>query len=300
MIKQKISIWTDIDLDGAMSRLMFMWLYPKAEFDFNCARSTTLKDEYLNWQKTHKLGDYDRVIFADLDTRDIEKYIDEDNVEIYDHHESHVNDSADRYKHIKVKRITNNKCAATAIYNEHKELLTHLTHEQVKLLVLVADYDSYTLKYKESLNLNIVYWGYTGNRIEKFCADFKNGFSGFTQHQNNSIIIYYKKLESLIAELDIYTGRYKDYTAACCFCTTAHNDIASYVIKATGAQIAMLINPKTQTVSFRKREEDVKISMADIAYDLCRGGGHDGAAGGPITEEFLEYTKTFSKYEHTT
>lgn len=299
MSSKKIAVWSDVDLDGAMCQMIYTWMHNETNIEKYTCNAARLREELLKWLNTHKFSDYKQVVFADLDTSSIADLIDLSNVIIYDHHESHKTQAA---SYIKAKiHVYDCKSTAEIIFKENKNILISqkaITPERAKLLLLVSDYDSYTLQLKESKNLSIIFWSYTGNRVEQFCKEFVNGFNGFTQLQQNAIVFYYKKLKEITDDLHLFTGTIKENKVISCFCSTAHNDVAHYIINTHKASIAILVNPKTQTVSFRK-SKDCKVNLSVLADTLCGegAGGHDSAAGGKITEKFLLFTKTLSPHE---
>jgi oligoribonuclease NrnB/cAMP/cGMP phosphodiesterase (DHH superfamily) len=294
MSKQKIVVWSDIDLDGAMCQLLLRWQHGEENIEMRICNVARLREELLKWLMTHKFADYKQVIFADLDTTHVSDLIDVDNAVIYDHHSSHA---ASAYAKAKTNIIAC-KSAAEVIYKCNKQAFAScFTPEKMKLLLLVSDYDSYTLNLKDSKNLSIVFWSQTGNRVEQFCKDFAQGFFGFNQLQINAISLYSKKLQDILSNLQLFVGKIKDNRVISCFCDAAHNDVATHIIDKYKANVVMLVNPKTQTVSFRKHDE-CKINLAELAAKLCEnGGGHEDAAGGKISENFLLFTKTLAPYE---
>lgn len=294
MSKQKIVVWSDVDLDGAMCQLLLRWQHGEENIEMRTCNVARLREELLKWLMTHKFADYNQVIFADLDTTHVADLIDVENVVIYDHHSSHASSAYAKAK----TYIFACKSAAEVIYRSNKESLANcFTAEKMKLLLLVSDYDSYTLDLKDSKNLSIVFWSQTGNRVEQFCKDFAKGFAGFNQLQNNAIVLYTKKLQDILSNLQLFVGKIKDNKVISCFCDTAHNDVAMHIVDKYKADVVMLVNPKTQTVSFRKNDE-CKINLAELAAKLCtNGGGHEDAAGGKISENFLLFTKTLVPYE---
>ena len=294
MSKQKIVVWSDVDLDGAMCQLMLRWLHGPENIEMRACNVSRLREELLKWLMTHKFADYEQVVFADLDTTHVADLIDVSNATIYDHHHSHAQSIYNKAK----TNIIACKSAAEVIYRCNKTAFGKcFTPEKLKLMLLVSDYDSYTLELKDSKNLSIVFWSQTGNRVDQFCKDFANGFKGFTQLQHNAIVLYHKKLQDILSNLQLFVGHIKENKVVSCFCDTAHNDVATHIIDVYKANVVMLVNPKTQTVSFRKHD-DCKINLAELAAKLCEnGGGHEDAAGGKISENFLLFTKTLTPYE---
>lgn len=290
-----IAVWTDVDLDGAASYLVLKWMLLNkcdCKVMLNTCSPSKLRAEYLKWLQRNKNEDYDKIIMMDLDTSVVADLIDCSNVTIFDHHESHFA-AAKKYKHA-VTHVRS--CASTAqlIYEVLKsKSSTELTDAQKSLILHVSDYDSYTLALKQTKKLNCLYWTYNGNRVETFAKEFYDGFSGFTQMQENAIALYNKKLADVIANLQTFCGELNKWKVVSAFCETAHNDVAEYLIKNTSADVIMLVNAKQQTVSFRKNNA-CTADLSKIAETLCSGGGHESAAGGKITEDFLAFAKTLT------
>lgn len=288
----KIAIWTDVDLDGAASYLVLQWILQLSNCNVSLHTCNTLKlrNEFVKWLEHNKISDYDKVFFLDLDASLIKDLIDFKNVTIVDHHKSHID------KNIKYTAATSHvrPCDSTAqlLYELYKSKCKEsITGEQLKLILLTSDYDCYRLQFKDSKKLNNLFWTFNGNRVETFAKTFKDGFNGFNQLQENAIALYNKKVKSLIDELQMFAGNINEYSVVAVFCSTAHNDIAEYLINKYNAQIVMLVNMQLKTVSFR-RSNSCTANVAELANKLCDGGGHETAAGGAITEKFLLFAKT--------
>lgn len=290
-----IAVWTDVDLDGAASYLVLRWLILNkcnCKINLNTCGPSKLRNEFLKWLECNKLSEYDKVFVLDLDTTPVADLIDAKNVTVFDHHESHFN-QAKQYKHA----ITHvRSCASTTqlVYETFKGSGSEqLTDAQKRLILHVSDYDSYTLALKDTKKFNCLYWTYNGNRVETFANQFQSGFTEFNQLQENAVALYNKKLKEIIDGLQLFCGKLDEYTVVSTCCDTAHNDVAEYALKMCKADIAMLVNLKQQTVSFRKNSK-CNADLSKIAERLCNGGGHISAAGGKVTETFLTFTKTLT------
>jgi oligoribonuclease NrnB/cAMP/cGMP phosphodiesterase (DHH superfamily) len=173
-----------------------------------------------------------------------------------------------------------------------------LSKEQKLLVNLIDDYDSYNLSLPYSEQLNRLYWGLTGDRVQKFIDSFYNGFAGFSRQHKNIINIYDKKLSEVISSLEIHVGdiplgKTKQRVVST-IATTGINDVANHILKKYNADIGIVVNPNSGSVSFR-RSKECKINLSDLATKIASGGGHAAAAGGTITEEFLNFTKLLEK-----
>ena len=291
----KIAVWTDADLDGAASYLVLKWMLLDncdCKVALNTCSPSKLRVEYLKWLQNNKNDDFDKIIIMDLDTTVISDLIDCINVTIFDHHESHFS-AAKNYKHATAHVRMCDSTAQLVYENLKSKQSNELSASQKSLILHVSDYDSYKLAFKQTKKLNCLYWTFTGNRVETFAKEFSSGFNNFTQLQENAIALYNKKLKEVIERLQMFRGQLDKWKIASTFCETAHNDVAEYVLESTNADIVMLVNPKQQTVSFRKNNA-CTADLSKIADNLCSGGGHESAAGGKITENFLLFAKTLT------
>ena len=170
----------------------------------------------------------------------------------------------------------------------------NLTDEQKKLIILADDYDSYNLQIPDSMKLNIIFWN-TNKAFESFIANFSRGFYGFNIEQENMIKIHENKIKSLRENISVYAGKVniqnKQRYVCATFCDTATNDVADILKDDFGAEIAIVVNTKKGTASFRRPKENTDVNIALLAEKLVDGGGHEYAAGGTITEHFIEFTK---------
>ena len=284
-------IFTDSDLDGAGSFLVFKWLFKDEIKNVQTLRVSTLRESLLKWLNNNSFEKYDKIYFLDLDTSSIGDLIDKQNVIIFDHHETHSYD----YKNAKLKLVLTTSCTKI-LYNEFKSL-NKFSIPQIKLLSLIDDYDCYALKDKNSLDLNILFWAYNGDRLTQFCDRFKDGFNGFTKPENNLINSYKRKLEKYYNNLKLYTAdikikdkTYKFYGA---FADKYVNDIAQNILDDNKeCEIVILINNGNKRVYLRKKK-GVDVNLGKFAEKVCAGGGHDYAAGGILTEHIKTLSKDF-------
>ena len=75
------------------------------------------------------------------------------------------------------------------------------------------------------------------------------------------------------------------------------NDICDHLIKEYDSDIVFFVNTNNSHVSFRKKKE-CSIDMSKLAIKLCEGGGHEYAAGGKITDTFMEFVKQLTPVEN--
>ena len=297
----KCHIFTDCDLDGATSYLVYTWL-TKTRPDVTICRVNDLETTVDTWLLKHKFSDFDKVYFFDLDTSTSDsliKKIDQPNVHIYDHHLTHTR-NVNKYKNANIN-VIEFISTARLLYKYRNNFTDNidLDEHQLVLILMVDDYDSYQLQVPNSYELNCLFWNYTGNRLEKFVQDFSLGFRGFTTPQQNIINFHFKKLTNIKNSLQIFTATLpvKDstYKFVSTFADSCINEVADYIISKYSADVGLVINVKTKKISFRKGKH-CQIDLSKLSQTMCdEAGGHEFAAGGLLCEKFMNITKIFSK-----
>lgn len=293
----KFFIWSDFDLDGTGSILFVKWMYPDVDIKFQNTKVNTFRDDFSTWLKKDSINNYDRVFFLDLDVSKNADLVDHERSIVIDHHLTHVENKC-VYKKAKVIVEECTSCVMH-MYKKFKERV-NLTKEQKTLILIIDDYDCYKLRVKESLMLNYLFsdmqkGDYT-NKVERFIAEFKDGFKGFNTLQHNIIIFYQNRVAKAIETSEYFEGvlpiKGKERSVMSVISESVINDLCEHIL-SRGYDIAIAFNPKSKTVSFRTRREDIDVSK--LAEKLCAGGGHRYAAGGKVTEKFVEFTRLLTK-----
>ena len=289
----RICIWTDNDLDGAGSALIIKKIYNETYKDciveIKEVNDNDFVTFYTTWSDTAQ--EYHKIYITDHHVPDaILHLVDQPNVVIIDHHKSHF-DIKDRYKQAKIIIEDYTSTVALLIKTFKLETKSFATSEFLDLLATIDDYDCYKLHHQHSLSLNAIYGTYRKPRSESFISNFENGMRPFTILEKNAIKIYFNKLKDQLQSTEYFTGIIKNYSVTGCFATHAINEVAHFTLKRFNTDIVIVINPTTKNVSFRRsRSCDAKLNI--IAEKLCEGGGHEAAAGGKITDNFLKFTTT--------
>ncbi len=297
-MNKKEFIFTDCDLDGVGSYLVCKWC-KKTPIPYKVTTCNNFREDFLTWLNNNKLTDYENVYILDIDVSEHADILDFPNITVIDHHSSIKSYST--YK--KTKLIIDDKCSSAtkltlkALVPNKTEILKIFTPDQLKLINYIDDYDSYTLKYTESVQLNTILWSYTGNRVEKFVEEFENGFVSFNVYQKNMINIAERKIDHIIETADVF-GNYvtigTKQKLLSVVADTHINEVASKILHKYGGDVVFVVNLKSKSISLRKKKgNDVDLSV--LAKKLCNGGGHKDSAGGIITEEFLKLTKLLTK-----
>ena len=295
-MKKRYHIFTDIDLDGIVSYMTCCWSLGEW-CSYTACRVNDLDTKINQWLDKNNLADYEAIYILDLDvsSHDALRLIDLSNVHIYDHHSTHV-ENLDKYEHANV-----NVCEFTStcrlFYANNKQSLSNITPQQGLLILMADDYDSYKFKIPNSYQINVLLWSLTGDRFDKFIEMFKDGFSGFNTQQNNIIKMYTNKLDRVKSGLDIYNTTIpingSNYNICSTFACECINDVADHVLSSTNCDVALVVNTKSNKVSFRRGKECL-LDLGKFSKSICdEAGGHAYAAGGMICEKFLNFAKIF-------
>lgn len=293
MVKDEI-VFTDLDLDGCCSYLVHCWAQQKKP-NVVTLKVSNLREKFLGWLNHHKLEDYKRVYFFDLDTTEIQDLIDKKNVCIFDHHKTHKEEI---YKSAEYYIDPTQTSCSKLLYKYYNTLesLGNLTVEQKHLVALVNDYDCYELKFPESNKLNFLFWHQNGNKLQNFVNDFEHGFHGFNKEQNKIITYHYYKFKKLAQEVNlfksVFTINKKDYNFIGTFADSYVNDLCQHIIDNNNCDVCMMINLRNKRVYLRKSKQ-CDLDLGKFAKKICNGGGHEYAAGGELTEAVLALSKQF-------
>jgi len=293
---KKCVIFSDCDLDGIGSYLVFKWL-TNLKVEHHICSQSNFRRTYSAWMKKANPDTYDKIYIFDLDvSQNCTDLIDRKNVTIIDHHDSHVQNKHVYKKARAIVEPYSSCCKLMYKLLKTKHPDRELTQEQKTLVLMVDDYDSYELKLKNSYNMNVVLWNYVGDRAQQFERDFGNGFKGFNQTHLTMIHLNNKKVARVISELDVYHGMIpisgKKYKINATMASENLNEVAHYVVDSFDCDICMVINLKTSRVSFRKNKNRIPdLDLGKLATTIAEGGGHINSAGGKLNEKVMTLTK---------
>lgn len=294
----KSYVFTDCDLDGVGSYLVYKWLINDASYTVSSHKN--FREDFLKWMGNNRISDYEKVYIFDINVAEHSDLLDHDNIVVIDHH-----NGKDGYVSYKKATLvldqtytSTTKLVLKTLLTQDNSLKAKLTPSKAKLITLIDDYDSYTLNYPESIGLNTVLWSYTGDRIGKFITEFDNGFIPFSNYQLNMISIAKKKVDEAVNTSDVFTVTLPVDGAkrkvVCIQCDHNINEVASSLIELHKADICLVVNLKSKGVSLRKSTK-CDVNLSKLAEKLCDGGGHFDSAGGVINEKFLKFSKLFTK-----
>ena len=286
----KLLIFTDNDLDGAGSALFVKWLFRDklTKFDVIDTTEATFINDFNN--KASTFIDYDRIFILDLDLNQEQAALaNQKQIVVVDHHTPHINH---KYIYNNAKGIIQQHESCIGLLYEKFGESVSLTDAQRELIKYVNDYDSYNLNHKDSLKLNAIHRTYNNPKAEKFIEAFDTGFRPFTIQEKNSIKLFIKKFKEQL-QGQVFIGKIKNYKTVSIIANYAISEVAGFLIDKYNADIGIVVNLDTKTVSFRRSKQS-NVDLSILARSLCDGGGSPGVAGGNLTQEFGSLTKYFT------
>jgi hypothetical protein len=291
MSNKLYKVFTHGDLDGAVSLLCFLWKRPDAVIEYEELFNNTIEERLLVYNE--KTINKPTTLVMDFSLR--ESFLNSDSSEFVfiDHHKNSEK-FFDKFKNAKVvfKETTSN---TALMYNTFLKENNNLTKEQKYLIALANDFDCYELKFKDSYDLNILFWSeYRGN-FSKFIKDYSSGFKPFTDSQRrlieNEKYLGCKLAESyqkFSGELKIKGENYKTIAVI----GEKYNLLAiDCVINKYDPDIFFFINIKSEKVNMRKKPTIKDFEIGSFAEKVCEGGGNSNSAGGTLTPVFMEMMK---------
>lgn len=283
----KIFVWSNSDLDGIGSTILLGNIFPDMEY-----RSVFFGDflnQYSEWEESN-LENYDKVFVVGmvLDQSLINKIDDSKVVFISDQIvKLNVFDSA-----ILAEDTTS---CTKLIYQRFKKKF-EFTPNLKRLIAYVDDYNSYTLKHKESEYLNGVFRNIRYNRFATLVKRFWDGYDGLTDKEMESAEAFFEAIDTEYNNIEKFEGEFKSWKVLATFSKHSVNEIAKKLVDNHDHDVIIVVNPDTKFVSFRKNPNS-KADIAFMAENLCSGGGSESASGGTVTQKFLDFTQKLEQLD---
>ena len=294
-----IHVFTDADLDGAISYLTLCWFFGQ-ELPVTTSTSKDVEKDLDIFFKQNDINKFRRIYILDMDICNFAKKLDHKNFTIVDHHQGSIN-CGYNFQNARF-RIKDEGSTCKLLYNVLKEHYKKDLNEKQKMLIALGhDYDSYSLNFKElSIGLNMLFWNLQGNRLQKFVKKFYSGFEKFSNEDNRIINYYNNKIDRYLLDNCVYTAQIemggRPVKLCSIFADICVNEIAQRIINKTKSDIGIVVNLNSGSVSFR-RSKSSDIDVSKLAGKIADGGGHVAAAGGRLTENFTQFTKLFKPYD---
>lgn len=287
MTNLNITVFFHKDLDGIVSYLVLCWLYNK-KLDYIATTPLKLSEDFNKWMALEKSTD--RLYFVDLDVSKIGEMIDHQTTVILDHHKTNL------YPFKKaIAKIYNETSCAKLVYNTFfKDTGKPLTNPQKTLIALADDWDSYTNATPLSESLNIVYHCMS-KKVESFIEDYYNGFVPFDKFKQNTIELYKKHMRGHLRELKPFFGKVEfdgiPVKVGAVFCEKYVQECCDYLIAKHNVDVAIAVIVNQKRIAVRRSPSNTSVDVSKFVQRIASGGGHEAAAGGSLTEEFMEFTK---------
>lgn len=288
MNNQKIQVVTHTDLDGVCSYLVLCWLYGK-KLDVIGTTPMKLEQDYDKLVASGKT--WDKLYFLDLDVSKIGEKIDQKSTVILDHHKTNLY----QFKNA-IARIYNETSCAKLIYDTFfKAVGKTITPAQKTLIALADDWDSNTKATPLSENLNIVYHSLS-DKFNSFVEDYYQGFKPFDKFKENTILLYKKHRKEYIDTLNPFFGNIefegqRDVKVGAVFCNKFVQECCDWLFKKFEVDVAIAVIIEQKRIAVRRSSTNTTVDVSKFVQRIASGGGHEAAAGGNLTEEFIEFTK---------
>lgn len=287
-----IQVFTHLDLDGVVSYLVLCWAYGK-KLDVIPTTPMRLQQDYQKFVESKKT--YSKLFFLDLDVSSIGSQIDDKKTVIFDHHKTNIYSFQNA-----LFCVYNETSCAKLIYDYlFKTTNKQISSQQKTLIALADDWDSNSKQTPLSEGLNIVYHSMS-NKFNSFVEDYYNGFTQFDKFKLNTITLYKKHLKEYISTLEPFFGSVdfqetKGLHVGAVFCKNYVQECCDWLFSEFNVDIAIAVLLEQKRISVRRNANCKKaVDVSAFVQRIASGGGHEAAAGGYITDEFIEFTKSLN------
>ena len=288
MNNQSIQVITHTDLDGVVSYLVLCWFYGK-KLDVLGTTPAKLEQDYDKLVSSGKT--WKTLYCLDLDVSKIGSKIDKKNTVIFDHHKTNIYQFENA-----ITRIYNETSCAKLLYDSiFKGSDKQITAKQKTLIALADDWDSNTKATPLSEGLNIVYHSMS-KKFDSFVEDYFCGFEQFDKFKLNTIDLYKKHRKEYLDSLSPFIGNVefdgeKDIKVGAVFCNKFVQECCDWLFLAHDVDVAIAVLLEQNRIAVRRSSKNSKIDVSKFVQRIASGGGHEAAAGGNLTDEFIEFTK---------
>ena len=273
------------DLDGIVSYLVLCWAVGK-RLNYVATTPGKLEADYDSWSNKANGPSF----FLDLDVSKIGAKIDKVGSLIFDHHKTNL------YTFEKAKtRIYNETSCAKLLYDYFfKDKPEKTTNAQKTLVALADDWDSHTNATPLSEELNIVYHSLT-NKVESFIEDYYKGFLPFDKFKTNTIALYKKHRAEYLNLLQPFFGNIEfegnKIFVGSVFCDKYVQECCDFLFKKFNVDVSIAVLIDQKRIAVRRHPNNTTVDVSKFVQRIANGGGHAAAAGGSLTDEFIEFTK---------
>lgn len=286
--KQNIVVFFYATLDGIVSYLVLCWLYNR-KLPYVATTPAKLEQDFDKWSQ--KQESVDRVYFLALDVSKIGEMIDHKSSVILHNHKTIIYPFTEAI----CRQYEETSCAKLVYDTFFKNTQKIVSNSQKTLVALCDDFTSYKNATPLSQGLNIVYHSMQ-NKVQSFIEDYYKGFEQFDKFKQNTIELYKKHRNSYLQELQPFVGvvnfeEVQNVKVGAIFCEKYVQECCDYLFEKFQVDVAIAVMLEQKRVAVRRNFLNEKVDVSKFVQRICEGGGHKAAAGGSLTEEFMEFTK---------
>ena len=137
------------------------------------------------------------------------------------------------------------------------------------------------------------------NKFNSFVEDYYDGFKHFDKFKENTILLYKKHRKEYIDTLVPFFGQIefdgvKDVKVGAVFCDKFIQECCDWLLKFHNTDVAIAVMVNQKRIAVRRNSANNSIDVSRFVQRIASGGGHEAAAGGNMTDEFMEFTKMLS------
>jgi len=86
-------------------------------------------------------------------------------------------------------------------------------------------------------------------------------------------------------------------TVGAVFCDKFVQECCDYLFEQYQVDVAIAVLMNQKRIAVRRSSNNQTIDVSKFVQKIASGGGHEAAAGGNLTEEFIEFTKLLKPLE---
>ena len=282
------------DLDGIVSYLVLCWALHK-KLSYIATTPLKLEQDFDRWSEKNKSSN---IIFLDLDVSKLGDKIDSSTTTIFDHHKTNLY----AFKHAKTRIYNETSCAKLVYDSLFKNQTVKPTNAQKTLIALADDWDSNTKATPLSEQLNIVYHSFA-NKVESFIEDYYNGFHPFDKFKLNTIQLYKKHCREYLNSLNPYFGdivfQDQKIKIGAVFCNQFVQECCDFLFEKYKVDVSIAVLVDQKRIAVRRSPLNTQTDVSKFVQRIAGGGGHEAAAGGNLTEDFIEFTKLLKPIDNS-
>ena len=89
----------------------------------------------------------------------------------------------------------------------------------------------------------------------------------------------------------------KDVKVGAVFCNKFVQECCDWLFKKYQVDVAIAVLVDQKRIAVRRSSSNSTVDVSKFVQRIASGGGHEAAAGGNLTDEFIEFTKMLKPLE---